>query len=162
MILSILKLSVNSMRLGARYQAIAIYSKRFVNWFLTNTPYLSGDGFSLLADYNYRAPKYWGLVRRRKKIVMARTVFCPSHYLEDFLENHFSEIRCETLILGNSDRNFSDFDSNCLPQYLRSSFKISISREMACDCSLLGLRIDALVEMALHTSIKTRSLGTRS
>ena len=110
MILSILKLSVNSMRLGARYQAIAIYSKRFVNWFHTNAPYLSGDGFSLLADYNYRAPKYWGLVRRRKKIVMARTVFCPSHYLEDFLENHFSDIRCETLILGNSDRNFSDFD----------------------------------------------------
>ncbi len=136
---------MNSMRFSARYQAIAIYSKRLVNWFRVNTPYLSGDGFSLLANYNYRAPKYWDLVRGRKNIVMARTVFCPSHYLEEFLANHFNEIKCETLILGNSDRNFPDFDFQ-LPASISKVFiqNLSFTRD--------GLRL-------LPIGIENRRLG---
>ena len=101
---------MNSMRFRARYHAFAIYLKRFLNWFEVNDPFLSGDVFSLLADYSYRMPRGWALVHRRGKIANARTVFCPSHYLEELIANNFHELRCETLILGNSDRNFSDFN----------------------------------------------------
>lgn len=136
---------MNSMRIKARYVAFAIYSKRFSNWFLTNAPYLSGDAFSSLADHSYRLPKYWGLVRGQTKLVEARTVFCPSHFLKEFLESHFDDLKCETLILGNSDRNFSNFDFH-LPDSITQVFIQNLN------CSRDGLRI-------LPIGLENRRLG---
>jgi hypothetical protein len=100
------------MSLPSRLAALKIYATRILSWFVTSTPYLSGDAFSLLADYRYNAPKCWSNVYASEKINKARTVFVPSHFLEDFLERYESSFACKTLILGNSDRNFrtSDLD----------------------------------------------------
>ena len=98
------------MSLPSRLAALKIYATRILYWFRTSTPYLSGDAFSLLADYRFSAPKFWSKVYAGTQLSRAKTVFVPSHLLEDFLECYKPSIACETLILGNSDRNFLKFD----------------------------------------------------
>jgi hypothetical protein len=103
------------MSLPSRLAALNIYAKRILYWFFTSTPYLSGDAFSLLADHRYRPPKFWSKVHAGAQINKARTVFVPSHFLEEFLECYESSFTCKTLLLGNSDRNFKTFDLTLPP-----------------------------------------------
>ena len=98
------------MSLPSRLAALKIYALRIFLWFSTSAPFLSGDAFSLLADYRYRGPNLWSKVYPGRQISRARTVFVPSHFLEDFLELYSPTFECNKLIVGNSDRNFLKFD----------------------------------------------------
>jgi len=71
----------------------------------TSSPYLSGDAFALIAEY---APygANGGDVPRLDKIVSARSIFVPSHFLENLVNDFGEVISARVLITGNSDVNF--------------------------------------------------------
>jgi len=73
-----------------------------------NLPFLSGDGFESICDYSAFSPR--ANLIKNPKIESANSIFCTSHNLEQFIQNSGSEIRATTLVLGNSDRDFYDFN----------------------------------------------------
>jgi hypothetical protein len=46
----------------------------------------------------------------KKSLSHAKVIFCPSHFLEEFLDDYKGAINAKVLILGNSDRDFVEFD----------------------------------------------------
>lgn len=85
-----------------------------------SSPYLSGDSFADLCDYQFKSPRFRKFTQQMN-IEDANSIFCPSHFLEDFLEIYGNRILGNTLILGNSDRNFYEFEFN-LPPSLKSIY----------------------------------------
>ena len=71
----------------------------------TNAPFISGDSVASIADLNLISRKQIAEVKA-KKVTSADSIFVAADYLEDLLDYHWSNIRCKTLITGNSDRNF--------------------------------------------------------
>jgi hypothetical protein len=73
-----------------------------------NTPFLSGDGFESICDYSAFSARTGEV--NNPNIKSADSIFCTSDNLEAFIQNSGSEIRAKTLVLGNSDRDFYEFD----------------------------------------------------
>jgi hypothetical protein len=128
------------MRIRARFLAIRLYLFRFMNWFRTSSPYISGDAFSLLADFRYSPPSFWRYVFRDSSLSSAKTIFCPSHLLEEFVANHSKEISAQTLILGNSDRDFTNFDVK-IPASVTRVFAQNLNSEPNV-CQLLPIGLE--------------------
>jgi len=72
-------------------------------------PFISGDAFADSADFQFFPPDHRKVDNQYSSIGEARVIFCPSHNIEEFVENFGSQIRAKVLILGNSDREFEDF-----------------------------------------------------
>lgn len=100
---------------------IPIYLRRAYYWRTNSYPFLSGDVFADLADLSFYNPKYRGSQPSLRLASEAEVVFCPSHKLEDFLEDYGRVLRAKVLILGNSDRDFHDFEFK-LPRSIRQVF----------------------------------------
>jgi hypothetical protein len=79
------------------------------NYRKNSWPYLSGDAFADMSDFQFHPPRYRKLIQKTK-IEEARIIFCPSHSLENLLNLYENRINAHTIILGNSDRDFSGFD----------------------------------------------------
>jgi hypothetical protein len=73
-------------------------------------PYISGDAFADNADFQAFAPRYRTVRNQYSNISGAQVLFCPGHKIEDFLDVYSKSINARVLILGNSDREYSDFD----------------------------------------------------
>jgi hypothetical protein len=84
-----------------------------------NLPFLSGDGFESICDYSAYSPKK-NLVNQ-KSISSAKSIFCTSHNLETLIQDFGNEITANTLVLGNSDRDFYEFDLD-LPDSINKVF----------------------------------------
>ena len=84
-----------------------------------NLPFLSGDGFESICDYSAYSPKK-NLVNQ-KSISSAKSIFCTSHNLEALIQDSGNEITANTLVLGNSDRDFYEFDLE-LPDSINKVF----------------------------------------
>ena len=74
-----------------------------------SSPYLSGDSFADLCDFNFQPPRFRRFFQRTK-IEAAKTLFCPSHLLEDFLAIYGDRFTGHVLVIGNSDRDFENFE----------------------------------------------------
>jgi hypothetical protein len=80
---------------------------------------LSGDGFESLCDFSAHSPKE-NLVNRTE-IESAKSIFCTSHNLEKLIQNYGDLIQAEVLFLGNSDRDFYEFNLE-LPNSIKKVF----------------------------------------
>ena len=74
-----------------------------------SSPYLSGDAFADLCDFNFQPPRFRRFLQHTQ-IEQAKTLFCPSHLLEEFLSIYGDRIAGRVLIIGNSDRDFESFE----------------------------------------------------
>ena len=88
-----------------RRDALRIRFWRIVLKYRTSYPYLSGDAFAKLCDYSAYG-KDGSKQLNLRKLRKARTLFVPSHKLNELLGKHFEEISATVLICGNSDQNF--------------------------------------------------------
>lgn len=93
-------------RLSSRYKALGIYSRRIIRRGKNSYPYISIDSF--ISNVEYLVPplnllKNSSQFRRLKE---AKTLFVPSLYLEEFLDNYEKCITAKVIVSGNSDTEF--------------------------------------------------------
>ena len=98
------------------------YAKRLYYYRQNSSPFLSGDLFADQADLQMYPPKYRSKQPTRKDVFDARVIFCPSHFLERFLDEYSNSINAKVLLLGNSDRNFDFFEMGSFPKSLNQVF----------------------------------------
>jgi hypothetical protein len=84
-----------------------------------NLPYLSGDGFESICDYSAFSPRV-NLISN-SDISLAKSIFCNSEKLEQLIQDLGGEIKAQTLVLGNSDRDFYDFNFE-LPKSIKEVY----------------------------------------
>jgi hypothetical protein len=72
----------------------------------TSSPFLSGDLFASLCDYSFDE----NFPQANKDLSLANSIFCQSDRAEEFLEKYWDQIRAKILVLGNSDRDFCNFE----------------------------------------------------
>ena len=85
---------------------IPIRTRRVLNWRKNNSPFLSGDFFADFCDVSIYEPLFRFGTPTRKEVQTARSIFCPSHKWELFVEEYGENLSARVLILGNSDRDF--------------------------------------------------------
>jgi hypothetical protein len=90
------------------------------NYNSNSSPYLSGDSFADLCDFHFQPPRFRRFLQRTQ-IEQAKTLFCPSHLLEEFLSVYGDRIVGHVLIIGNSDRDFEGFELP-LPPSIKTVF----------------------------------------
>jgi len=100
---------------------LSLYSKRTFLWHTNREPFLSGDLFADNADVNVYPYIFRGFQASKKEVAGASVVFCRSDYLERFLYEYRGNINARVLILGNSDRDFENFEF-ALPKTIRQVF----------------------------------------
>jgi hypothetical protein len=83
---------------------------------------LSGDLFADEADVQMYSPKYRCKQPSLKEVADARVIFCPSHFLERFLEEYSNSINAKVLLLGNSDRDFEFLEIGDFPSSFNQVF----------------------------------------
>jgi hypothetical protein len=83
----------------------------------TNYPFLSGDSFSKACDFSFDTRTQ----KLENCLDSAKSIFCPSDKLEQFLEIHWDQVTAAVLVLGNSDRNFYEFPWD-LPSSIKSVY----------------------------------------
>jgi len=131
-----------------RISALLLYAKRILLWNATLPKFITGDFFAREADFVYRPSRFRWVDRLSNNPRKASVVFCPSHYLEDFLREFGSDLRAHTLILGNSDRDFYTFDFN-IPNSIERIFVQNLN----CKNELLHLLPIGLENMRLGRNI---------
>ena len=88
----------------------------------TNSPYISGDTFAQLCDVVIKdqGPRDLNMIKN------ARSIFCESHRLEEFIEDFRNIINAKIIFAGNSDYEFHNLNFNLPPSvkkmYLQNSF----------------------------------------
>lgn len=84
-----------------------------------NVPYLSGDGFESICDFSAFSPRVNSL--NIGDISSAQSIFCTSHNVEKLIQDFGSDINATILVLGNSDRDFYEFNLQ-LPNSIKSVY----------------------------------------
>ena len=98
------------------------YARRFYYYRRNSSPFLSGDLFADQSDVQMYSPKYRSKPPSLKDVADARVIFCPSHFLERFLEEYSNSINAKVLLLGNSDRDFDFIEIGGLPKSVNQVF----------------------------------------
>ena len=89
---------------------VKLYARRALVYRANSNPFLSGDLFADNADVQLYGPKLRNSQPSRKEVSNARVLFCPAHEFERFIQEYGDDISARVLILGNSDRDFANFD----------------------------------------------------
>lgn len=97
-------------KMNQRIAALRVYGRRFVLWFWTNKPFLSGDGFISLSNRVIAGPKFWMLIHRFRKSKIENVTFLPTHLVGDEGFERLISPGCKVLILGNSDYDLTQGD----------------------------------------------------
>ncbi len=101
---------------------IPIRTRRVLNWRKNNAPFLSGDFFADFCDVSMYEPKFRFRAPTRREVADARSIFCPSHKWEIFLDQYGDNLSAKVLILGNSDRDF-DVPLDELPTNFKTVYR---------------------------------------
>jgi hypothetical protein len=87
-----------------------------------NSPYISGDTFAQLCDVSIKKGNKPSITKLRD----ARSIFCESHYLDEFLEEYNKVLSAKILFAGNSDQEFHNihfkWPRSVKTIYLQNSF----------------------------------------
>lgn len=98
-----------------------VRGKQALNRNRNNYPYLSGDSFASICDVNLYGMEEFS----RAQIENAKSIFCQSEKLEEFLIVHGDQISAEVLVFGNTDRDFYEMNIDYPPSvkavYLQNS-----------------------------------------
>lgn len=84
-------------------------------------PYISGDAFADSSDFQAFPPHRRKVENQYSDLKLAEVIFCPSHNIEEFIEDFGRQVRAKVLILGNSDREFQDFEFQ-IPKTIKHVF----------------------------------------
>lgn len=100
---------------------LTVRGRQAVNRNKTSYPFLSGDAFANSCDVViFGKPEIF-----EGQLERARSIFCPSEKLEEFLAAFGETISAEVLVFGNTDRDFyelnCDFPSSVKAVYLQNS-----------------------------------------
>ena len=109
------------MQLRRLHKTAFTYAKRSIYWKQNSFPFISGDLFADESDVSMYPPKFRTRQPSRSEVSDARVIFCPSDHLERLLSEFKGAINAKVLILGNSDRDFADFDF-ALPNSLKKVY----------------------------------------
>jgi hypothetical protein len=101
---------------------IPIRTRRVLNWRKNNAPFLSGDFFADFCDVSLYEPAFRFPVPTKREIENARSIFCPSHKYELFIDEYGRNLSAKVLILGNSDRDFDGPLTN-LPSNFKTVYR---------------------------------------
>ncbi len=100
---------------------LTVRGRQFLNKNKTSYPYISGDAFAKYCDFSI----YSNTEFAYEQLITAKSIFCPSEKLEEFLESYGDHISAEVLIFGNTDRDFYELNCNFPPSvrcvYLQNS-----------------------------------------
>lgn len=116
--------------------------KKFLYSNSTNSPYISGDTFLQLCDVSAKNLDISSL----DSLKQANSIFCESHYLKEFLEEHNRFISAKILFVGNSDKEFHEIDF----KWPRSVKKMYIQNSYISDSKRI---------FTLPIGLENRSLG---
>ena len=87
------------------YKLLRVLARNFFLVFSDNSPFLSGDSFAKITDY-----QVYGRSKSSKldliKLRSARSLFIPGDRFRLFLDENYDHINARVLIVGNSDENF--------------------------------------------------------
>lgn len=130
--------------LRQKIATLKVYLSRLLNWQFNNSPYLSGDTFSDLADATFSRSKF-RLRDWRKPLKNSEIIFVKADDIDAFFSqiNQFPKVRI--LIIGNSDRDWNSFDFP-VPDRIR---KIYLQNNF----------VDFLMFRSLPIGIENRRLG---
>jgi len=98
---------------------IPIRLRRIRDWKKNSFPFLSGDLFADYADVSLYESRFRRKAPTFNEIANAESIFCPSHKYEEMLSEYGSAITARVLILGNSDRDFTEPLKNLPPSIVR-------------------------------------------
>ena len=84
-----------------------LYARRAIYWNSVSFPFLSGDMFAKGSDVSFFKSNLTHFAKQKREISDAQVIFCPSHKVEDFLAIYGPSVTAKVLILGNSDRDFT-------------------------------------------------------
>lgn len=90
-----------------RVNATLIYLRRFVNYFRTSSPYISGDSLADLCEMVHFPHKFWSFRTKLRGGHGSGLVFCPSSDYLHLQKFYNSESRIPVLVLGNGDHDFN-------------------------------------------------------
>jgi len=93
-----------------KVNATLLYSRRFVNYFRTSPPYISGDSIADLCGTVLFPHKLWNIKTKFRKGKNPRLVFCPSSKYLHLHKNYNAEERISILVLGNGDHDFNEVE----------------------------------------------------
>lgn len=102
----------------SRLTALGTYTKRFIRRNKISYPYLSGDAFASLADFNVNSLEDLRRNDSFNSIRNALVLFIRSDILEDFLIASSDMLNCKVIIAGNSDQEFFQLTAP-LPKHIR-------------------------------------------
>lgn len=110
----------------SRYYVAKIYIKRTLRWRRNSFPFLSIDSFADFCEVNVTPPRFRGKSPKEFAIASAKTIFCDSDKLQDFLNEHHKLITAKVIVSGNTDYEFHSELINVPPSvrrfYLQNSF----------------------------------------
>lgn len=120
-------------------------------------PFISGDAFADSSDHQSFAPRYRSVPNQFTEISEARVLFCPSHLIEQLIEENGTSISARVLILGNSDREFEDFDFK-IPKSVKHIFAQNLLFPNSSTITAIPIGIENVrLNMNGHTKLlKTR------
>lgn len=97
----------------------------------TNSPFISGDSIAECTDYIVFG-KSKNDPLNVSKLRQSESIFVPGEKLHSLLNTNFDDVRCTTLVTGNSDQNFTEMI--CLPKSIKLwiSQNNSIEDEIIC------------------------------
>ena len=96
---------------------LAVRSRQLLNRNNTSFPYLSGDAFANACDISL----YGNKIFSKEQITNARSAFCPSERLEEFLDTYGNLIKAKVLVFGNTDRDFFGLET-VFPKSVKSVY----------------------------------------
>jgi hypothetical protein len=110
----------------SRYYVAKIYVKRILRWRRNSFPFLSVDSFADFCDINATPPRFRGKLPNKYAIANAKTIFCDSDKLQEFLNKHHKSITAKVIVSGNTDYEFHseliNVPSSVRRFYLQNSF----------------------------------------
>lgn len=100
---------------------LTVRGRQAINRNRTSHPFISGDSFANSCDVAVYGKKEFS----KGSLQKARSIFCPSERLEEFMTAHGQRISAEVLIFGNTDRDFYELECDFPPSvkavYLQNS-----------------------------------------
>lgn len=121
-------------------------------------PYISGDAFADSADFQAFPPKFRIRKNQYSFISDAQVIFCPSHFIEQFIEDFGATVTARILILGNSDRDLYDLNFK-FPKSIKHVFAQNMHFPNSSFATAIPIGIENLrYNMNGHTKLLTPSV----